>query len=111
MPKCQNTGAFFDASDNAMKTKKRRNKKVEFEEKLSEERTLLSNERTFLSYIRTAFAVIVAGIAMIGLFKQGTFSIIGMVLVFAGVVLSVLGIVYYFVRKSKIKKGLEIFER
>ncbi len=78
------------------------------EEELSEERTLLSNERTFLSYIRTAFAIIVAGIAIIGFFREGMVKTLGFMVLLAGILFLIFGIIYYFVRKDKIKKGMEI---
>jgi putative membrane protein len=75
------------------------------EEELSEERTLLSNERTLLSYVRTAFAVIVAGIALLGFFREGTANILGFVVLFVGILFLIFGIIYYFNRKKKIIKG------
>lgn len=75
------------------------------EKELSEERTLLSNERTLLSYIRTSFAIIVAGIAILGFFREGVANILGFAVLFAGVILLVFGIVYYLTRKKKILKG------
>jgi putative membrane protein len=82
-------------------------RKVEgkIEEELSEERTLLSNERTLLSYIRTSFAVIVAGIAILGFFREGTANVLGFIVLFIGVLFLVFGIIYYFIRKKNILKG------
>lgn len=76
----------------------------ELEEELSEERTLLSNERTLLSYIRTAFAVIVAGIAIIGFFKEGIANTLGFFVLGLGIIFLVIGVIYYFYRKKKFRK-------
>jgi len=75
-----------------------------WEEELSEERTLLSNERTLLSYIRTSFAIVVAGIAIIGFFKNGFVNFLGFVVLFVGIFVLVLGVIYYFIRKRDIEK-------
>ncbi len=83
----------------------KKKKKVDLEGELSEERTLLSNERTFLSYIRTAFAVIIAGIAIIGFFREGFLNILGFLVLFVGILFLFLGITYYFIRKKKIERG------
>jgi len=79
--------------------------KLDLEEELSEERTLLSNERTFLAYIRTAFTILIAGIAIINLFNLGILNFVGFALLVAGAFFLVLGLIYYIIRKRKIREG------
>lgn len=86
---------------------KKRKSKADLEQEFSEERTLLSNERTLLSYIRTAFAVIVAGIAIIGFFREGSVNIVGFVVLFFGILLLIIGLIYYFIRKKQIIHELD----
>jgi len=64
----------------------------------------MSIERTLLSYIRTAFAIIVAGIAVIGFFREGFVNTIGFIVLFVGIGFLIVGIIYYFVRKKKIEE-------
>lgn len=71
--------------------------------KLAQERTILANERNTLAYARTGFASFALGIALIKLFEENMkyvyagYSALGM-----GLVLIILGIVYYPLRKKKI---------
>lgn len=77
-------------------------KRIITEEELSEERTLLSNERTLLSYIRTSFAIIVAGIAVLGFFKEDFSTSLGFSILAGGILFLILGIIQFFVRRKKI---------
>ena len=79
-------------------------KKLISHKKLAQERTILANERNTLAYIRTWFSAFVLGIAAIKLFENdGFFLYAGWIAVLIGVLFVTLGIVYYPIRKRKIK--------
>jgi len=71
--------------------------------KLAQERTILANERNTLAYIRTGLSSFVLGIALIKLFETHIkYVYAGYGAATLGIVLIVLGIVYYPLRKKKI---------
>ncbi len=71
---------------------------------LAQERTILANERNTLAYVRTGFSAFVLGIATIKLFESdGFFLYAGWATVVIGVLFVILGLVYYPIRKRKIK--------
>jgi len=69
---------------------------------LAQERTILAYERNSLAYIRTGFSAFVLGIASIKLFENNTFYL-GWIAIAIGILFVILGIVYYPIRKNKIK--------
>ena len=73
--------------------------------KLAQERTILANERNTLAYIRTGFASFALGLALIKLFEEHVkYVYAGYGAAILGVVLIILGLVYYPIRKKKILK-------
>ena len=71
---------------------------------LAQERTILANERNTLAYIRTGFSAFVLGIAGIKLFESdGFFLYAGWIAVVIGILFIILGLVYYPIRKNRIK--------
>ena len=71
--------------------------------KLAQERTILANERNTLAYVRTGFASFALGIALIKLFEENIkYVYAGYGALGIGVILIILGIVYYPLRKKKI---------
>ena len=71
---------------------------------LAQERTVLANERNTLAYIRTGFSSFVLGIATIKLFEnEGFLLYVGWIAVVIGILFIILGIVYYPIRKKRIK--------
>jgi len=71
---------------------------------LTQERTILANERNTLAYIRTGFSAFVLGIAAIKLFENdGFFLYAGWIAVVIGILFIILGLVYYSIRKKRIK--------
>ena len=71
---------------------------------LAQERTILANERNTLAYIRTGFSAFVLGIAGLKLFENdGFFLCVGWIAVVIGVLFIILGVVYYPIRKKRIK--------
>ena len=77
---------------------------VKSHKKLAQERTILANERNTLAYIRTGFSAFVLGIAAIKLFEgDGFFLYAGWIAVVIGILFIILGLVYYPVRKKRIK--------
>jgi len=71
--------------------------------KLAQERTILANERNTLAYIRTGFASFALGLALIKLFEEHIrYVYAGYGATILGVILIVLGIVYYPLRKKRI---------
>ncbi|HLD98365.1 MAG TPA: DUF202 domain-containing protein [Candidatus Nanoarchaeia archaeon] len=71
--------------------------------KLAQERTILANERTTLAYVRTGFGSFVLGLALIKLFEEHIrYVYAGYAAVILGVILIILGIVYYHLRKKRI---------
>ena len=71
---------------------------------LAQERTILANERNTLAYIRTGFSAFVLGIAAIKLFENDDFFLYaGWIAVVIGILFIILGVVYYPIRKKKIK--------
>jgi len=71
--------------------------------RLAQERTILANERNTLAYIRTGFSSFVLGVALIKLFEENlNYVYAGYGAVALGIILTVLGIIYYPLRKKKI---------
>jgi len=71
--------------------------------KLAQERTILANERNTLAYIRTGFASFALGLALIKLFEEHIkYVYAGYGAAALGIILIILGIVYYPLRKKKI---------
>ncbi|MDP3882154.1 MAG: DUF202 domain-containing protein [Nanoarchaeota archaeon] len=71
--------------------------------KLAQERTILANERNTLAYVRTGFASFALGIALIKLFEEHMkYVYAGYGALSIGIILIILGIIYYPLRKKKI---------
>ena len=71
--------------------------------KLAQERTILANERNTLAYVRTGFGSFALGIALIKLFEEHMkYVYAGYSALILGIILIILGIVYYPLRKKKI---------
>ncbi|MDP3916889.1 MAG: DUF202 domain-containing protein [Nanoarchaeota archaeon] len=71
--------------------------------KLAQERTILANERNTLAYVRTGFGSFVLGIALIKLFEEHmNYVYAGYTALFVGIILILLGISFYPLRKKKI---------
>ena len=71
--------------------------------KLAQERTILANERNTLAYIRTGFGSFALGLALIKLFEEHIkYVYAGYVAATLGIILIILGIVYYPLRKKRI---------
>jgi len=71
---------------------------------LAQERTILANERNTLAYIRTGFSAFLLGIGLIKLFENEKLVVYnGWGAIILGLVFIVLGLVYYPIRKQKIK--------
>ncbi len=71
--------------------------------KLAQERTILANERNTLAYIRTGFGSFALGLALIKLFEEHIkYVYAGYGVAILGIILIILGIVYYPLRKKKI---------
>ena len=79
-------------------------KSLESHKSLAQERTILANERNSLAYIRTGFSAFVFGLALIKLFEDSTISVYGgWASLLLGFLLIILGLIYYPLRKKKIK--------
>ncbi len=71
--------------------------------KLAQERTILANERNTLAYVRTGFSSFVLGIALIKLFEEHIkYVYAGYFSLFVGIILILLGLIYYPLRKRRI---------
>jgi len=71
--------------------------------KLAQERTVLANERNTLAYVRTGFGSFALGIALIKLFEEHIkYVYAGYVSATIGIILIILGIIYYPFRKKRI---------
>jgi len=71
--------------------------------KLAQERTILANERNSLAYVRTGFSSFALGIAFIKLFEEDIAYVhAGYAALGVGVLLILLGITYYPLRKKRI---------
>ena len=71
--------------------------------KLAQERTILANERNTLAYIRTGFGSFALGLALIKLFEEHIrYVYAGYATATLGIILIILGIVYYPLRKKRI---------
>lgn len=71
---------------------------------MAQERTILANERNTLAYIRTGFFAFLLGFGLIKLFEYDVIFVIGVWGVnILGLVFIILGLVYYPIRKRKIK--------
>lgn len=80
-------------------------KRLVSHKKLAQERTVLANERTTLAYIRTGFGAFVLGIALVKLFdNNANYVHAGYVAGIIGILLVVLGLIYYPARKKRILK-------
>jgi putative membrane protein len=72
---------------------------------LAIDRTHLANERTMLAFLRTALYMIVTGLAIINFYPDTPISFVSACILFGiGGLIMTLGIVHYFVMKSKIRK-------
>ena len=70
---------------------------------LEQERTVLANERTMLAYVRTGLAAFVLGFALIKLFEDNIkYVYSGYGIIAFGVLLIILGLISYNIRKRKI---------
>jgi uncharacterized membrane protein YidH (DUF202 family) len=79
-------------------------KTITSHELMAQERTILANERNTLAYIRTGFSAFLLGIGLIKLFEhEAVFVISGWGANILGLIFIVLGLVYYPIRKRKIK--------
>ncbi|HIH63243.1 MAG: hypothetical protein QT05_C0010G0002 [archaeon GW2011_AR13] len=77
-------------------------KKLISHKKLAQERTILANERTTLAYIRTGFGSFGLGIAFIKLFEENMkYVYAGYIALIVGIILILLGLVYYPLRKKR----------
>jgi uncharacterized membrane protein YidH (DUF202 family) len=80
------------------------NESVKSHKLLAQERTILANERNTLAYVRTGFSAFVLGIAAIKLFEsEGFLLYAGWIAVVIGILLIILVVVYYPMRKKRIK--------
>jgi len=71
---------------------------------LAQERTILANKRNTLAYIRTGFSSFILGIALIKLFEENIFFVYGgWASLLIGALFIILGLVYYPIRKRRIK--------
>lgn len=71
---------------------------------LAQERTILANERNTLAYIRTGFSAFLLGIGLIKLFEDEMIVVYsGWGAIILGLIFIFLGLVYYPIRKRKIK--------
>jgi uncharacterized membrane protein YidH (DUF202 family) len=78
-------------------------KKLISHKKLAQERTILANERNTLAYARTGFASFALGIALIKLFEENIkYVYAGYSALSIGVILILVGAIYYPLRKKKI---------
>lgn len=87
----------------AEKNNHKMRKALESHKKLAQERTILANERNSLAYVRTGFGAFVLGLALIKLFDTHmNFVYAGYGAAIVGVLIILLGIAYYPIRKKKI---------
>ena len=78
-------------------------KKLASHKRLAQERTILANERNTLAYIRTGFGSFVLGIALIRFFDESLrYVYAGYFALIVGIILILLGLIYYPLRKKKI---------
>lgn len=70
---------------------------------LAAERTDLAIDRTLLSYIRTGMTITVVGISLIKLFSEKYFHSIGFILIYAAVIIIIIG----FLRTNELRKILK----
>lgn len=77
-------------------------------DQLAIDRTILANERTILSYIRTALAMIAAGGALIHFFEEIWIKALGVLFIFFGIVIIVVGFFRYKKVDRLIKKVKKI---
>lgn len=71
--------------------------------KLAQERTILANERNTLAYVRTGFASFALGLALVKLFEENIkYVYAGYGALSIGIIVIILGVVYYPLRKKKI---------
>ena len=74
-------------------------------DQLAIDRTILANERTVLSYVRTSLALIAAGGALIHFFSEQWIKIAGVILVFIGGAILIVGYLRYRKMDRLIKKA------
>jgi uncharacterized membrane protein YidH (DUF202 family) len=71
---------------------------------LAQERTVLANERNTLAYIRTGFSAFLLGIGLIKLFEDAmVFVFGGWGAIILGLIFIIIGLVYYPIRRQKIR--------
>lgn len=72
---------------------------------LAIDRTHLANERTMLAFLRTALYMIVTGLAIINFYPDAPMAFISSCILFCvGGLIMGLGLIHYFVMKSKIRQ-------
>jgi uncharacterized membrane protein YidH (DUF202 family) len=77
---------------------------VESHKKLAQERTILANERNTLAYIRTGFSSFLLGFGLIEFLGDNIrFTYLGWISITFGILLIFFGLIYYPIRKRKIK--------
>ena len=77
---------------------------VEHYKRLAQERTILANERNTLAYIRTGFSAFLLGFGFVEFLEDDIrFTYLGWGIVILGAILIILGLVYYPIRKKRIK--------
>ncbi len=69
-----------------------RGKTLSLTDYLAADRTVLANERTVLAYGRTALALFVTGLTMVRFFDSGVTSVLGWILMPAGVLTMIVGL-------------------
>ncbi len=72
---------------------------------LAYDRTILANETTLLAYLRTAMALLAAGATLFRLFPEDMyFQVMGMVLLFIGIIVAGIGAVRFSSITKRLKK-------
>ncbi len=79
-------------------------KKFTVRDILAFDRTRLANERTFLSYVRTCIGCIGAGAAMLKLFEVEWASVMAVILLVAGPLVFVWGLIGYIRTRHQLKQ-------
>lgn len=77
---------------------------IESHKRLAQERTILANERNTLAYIRTGFSSFLLGFGLVEFLGDDIrFSYLGWGVIIFGGLLIATGLIYYPIRKRKIK--------